>query len=296
MTQFWSNYDPAMIVSASYRSDIPAYYGAWFLGRLAAGYVSVRNPYGGRPARVGLTPETVSGFVLWTRNPAPFQAGFAAVAAMNRPFVVQMTITGYPRALEPGVLDVAAAIAGFRDLANRFGPRAVVWRYDPVILTEATPPDWHVATVARLADALAGATDECVFSFAHIYQKTRRNMTAAGLDWVDPPLDEKRDLLARLVGLVGERGMAASICAQPEIEIDSAPPARCIDAQRLADLAGRPIVAAAKGNRPGCLCAESRDIGRYDGCPQGCVYCYANVSRAAARRNLAAHDPAADAL
>lgn len=279
-----------MIVSASYRTDIPAYYGDWFVARIAAGHADVVNPYGGRPSRVALTADAVAGFVFWTRNPAPFGAGFDAAAALGRPSIVQFTITGYPRALEPGVLETEAAIRAFRDLAGRLGTRAVVWRYDPVVLTAATPGDWHLKNIDRLAAALAGATDECVLSFAHVYRKTRRNLDAAGLAWRDPPADEKRALLARLAGAVAAHGMTPTLCAQPDLLADGLAPAACIDAARLADVGGGPLDVRTKGNRPGCLCAESRDIGRYDSCAQGCCYCYANQTRAAASRRLAVHD------
>jgi len=110
-----------MIISASYRTDIPAYYRDWFLNRLAADYAEVRNPYSGKATRISLAADDVSGFVFWTRNPAPFTDGFEAVAKRGVPFIIQMTITGYPRALEPGVLDTNAAIAAFRDLAKHGG-------------------------------------------------------------------------------------------------------------------------------------------------------------------------------
>lgn len=285
-----------MIVSASYRTDIPAYYADWFCARLAAGFAEVRNPYNGRFYRVDLSPATVDGFVFWTRNPAPFAAGFDAVQALARPCVVQMTITGYPRGLEPGVLDADAAVAALRGLSDRLGRRAVVWRYDPVALTAATPAGWHRENVARLAGRLAGATDECVLSFAAIYRKTARNMDATGIVWRDPAAAEKRSLLAELAAIVAGEGMAARLCAQPDLLAAGLAPARCIDAARLGDIAGAPVSAKTKGQRPGCLCAESRDIGRYDACPQGCAYCYANASRAAARRSLAAHDAGAASL
>jgi len=285
-----------MIVSASYRTDIPAYYRDWFLNRIRAGEAVAANPYGGKPTVVDLTPAAVDGFVFWTRNPLPFEGGFDAVAKLAWPFMVQMTITGYPRALEPGVLDAEAAVAAFLALARRYGARALVWRYDPVVLTEATPPEWHLANVRRLAAALRGAADECVFSFAHIYQKSARNLNAAGLAWRDPPAEEKRALLADLAAIVAEAGFRPTLCAQPDFLTEGIAPARCIDGDRLQDLGAAEISSRAKGARPGCLCAESRDIGRYDACPQGCAYCYANRSRAAARRVLAAHDADADRL
>jgi hypothetical protein len=288
------------IVSASYRSDIPAFYGDWFLRRLEAGWAAFRNPYGGQIHRVSLRPADVDGFVFWTRNPQPFLPALDAVAALDRPFVVQLTVTGYPRPLEPAVVAPTRAIAAVRQVVARFGAGSVVWRYDPVFLTSLTPPAWHRESFARLADALAGTVDEVVLSFAQIYAKTARNSERAaerhGFDWYDPAEAEKRALLGELAALAGERGLSASLCSQPDLLGPGLEPARCIDAARLSRLAGRPITAAVKGNRPGCLCAESRDIGAYDSCPQGCVYCYAVGDPARANRRFKAHDPAGERL
>jgi hypothetical protein len=288
-----------MIVSASYRTDIPAFYGAWFVNRLRAGWCRVANPYGGPPSTVPLAGPGVDGFVFWTRNAGPFRPALAEVAARGLPFVVQFTITGYPRALETSVTDAARAAAQLRGLADMYGPRAAVWRYDPVLVTDLTPPAWHLETFSRLAAGLAGATDEVVVSFANIYRKTARNLTAAarrhGFAWRDPEPGEKRALLAALAPVAAEHGMALTLCTQPAL-LEPAPvpgtaPARCVDAVRLSDVAGRPVAAREKGNRPGCHCAESRDIGAYDTCPHGCVYCYAVRDRDRARRAHKAHDP-----
>lgn len=288
-----------MIVSASFRTDIPAQYGAWFLQRLKVGFAEVANPYGGPDYEVSLAPEDVSGFVFWTRNASPFREALDIVHARGTPFVITFTITGYPRLLESGTLDADAAVAQFRDLARRFGPRAAVWRYDPIVVSPATPAEWHCANFARLAAALRGATDEAVISFVEPYRKTARNLAlalgAAGLDWRDPPIDEKRALTAALRNIAAACGMRLTLCTQPSL-IDSAQAARCIDAVRLSDVAGRTIAARTKGNRPGCLCAESRDIGAYDTCAQGCAYCYAVGSRVRAQAALKAHDPSRASL
>lgn len=269
-----------MIVSASYRTDIPAFYAAWFRDRLADGTVSVRNPYGGRPYRVSLRPDEVTAYVFWSRNMAPFGEALDRVAKDRVPFAVQFTVTGYPRPLESSTIAVEAAAAQIRDLAARYGPRAVVWRYDPVLLTSLTPPDWHRAQVERLSRALRGSVDEVCFSFAQIYRKTRRNLQRAaerhGFAWHDPPDDEKAELLAQLAAISGDHCISGTICSQAVL---GGTPARCIDIERLSDVAGQSLVARTKGNRPGCLCAQSRDIGAYDTCPHGCVYCYAVSDR-----------------
>ena len=288
-----------MIVSASYRTDIPAFYASWFLARLAAGACRVRNPYGGKDYEVSLRPDAVDGFVFWTRNLRPLAPELARVAAVA-PDIVPFSVLGYPRALDRAVIGAADAVAQLQAVRRDWGPRAAIWRYDPVVLTTLTPPDWHLANFAALAAALAGTVNEVVVSFAAPYRKTTRNLDAAaarhGFTWRDPPTDEKIDLAARLASIAADHGMVLTICAQPEVQLAGVAAARCIDAARLSDVAGRSIVAPEKGNRPGCRCAASRDIGAYDTCTHGCAYCYAVQNRDAAARRYRAHDPAGETL
>jgi hypothetical protein len=293
-----------MIISASYRTDIPAFYAPWFETRFRAGWAMVANPYGGKPTRVPLR-EGVDGYVLWTRHIGPFRPALSLLTQASLPFVVQYTLTGYPSALESSAIAAARAVAEMRRLAGDYGGRAVVWRYDPILVSDLTPPAWHLGTFAGLADHLQGVVDEVVVSFAAFYRKTARNLAAAArthhFSWRDPPPAEKRQMekrqmVSQFAEIAGARGMALTLCTQPELAGEAAAPARCIDAQRLSDVAGRPIAARTKGNRPGCLCAESRDIGDYDSCPHGCVYCYAVSSRSAAKRRFQAHDPAGEYL
>ena len=209
-----------MIVSASYRTDIPAFYGAWFQRRLEAGFCTVRNPYG-KPYTVRLDPELVSGFVFWTRNAAPFLPVLDRLAADGIPFVVHYTITAYPRLLETSVIDAERAARQVHAIARDFGPRAAVWRCDPIVVTGATPLSSHAERFARLAETLAGAVDEAVLSFASFYRKTRRNLAAAGrnsgLTWEDPAVEQKRAVVAELAATAREFGMQATICAQPDL-------------------------------------------------------------------------------
>lgn len=288
-----------MIISASYKTDIPAFYADWFLTRLRQGYCRMTNPWGGQTYEIPLGPGDVDGFVLWTRNIGPLAAHLAEVAA-TAPFYVQYTVTGYPRALETSTVPAARAIAAIRRLRDAFGPRAVVWRYDPILLTDLTPMDWHRANFARLAEGLAGAVDEVTISFAHPYRKTRRNLDAAAADagfaWYDPDADAKRTLATELAAIARDAGMALSVCAQADYVPTGSALARCIDAARLGDIAGATVAAPVKGNRPDCLCHASRDIGAYDTCPHGCRYCYAVNAPEVAKRRFAAHDPAGEFL
>ncbi|MBK8907943.1 MAG: DUF1848 domain-containing protein [Rhodospirillales bacterium] len=286
-----------MIISASYKTDIPAFYADWFLERLRAGCVRVVNPYGGPVQTVSLARDAVSGFVFWTRNARPFRTALAAVAGRGDAFVVQYTITGYPRTLDAGTIATGRAIDDLRHLAATYGSKTVVWRYDPIVATSLTPFPWHEATFDGLCRELEGAVDEVVVSFAHIYRKTARNMAAAarvhGFDWWDPPVEEKQDLLVRLKSIAHRHGIALTLCGQPECAVAGVAEARCIDAERLAAVAGHPLEAVRKPHRPRCGCWASKDIGAYDTCPHGCVYCYAVSNRTRAKERHRRHDPTA---
>jgi len=293
-----------MIVSASYRTDIPAFYGTWFLNRFRAGWAKAINPYGGQISTIPLRAG-VDGFVFWTRNVAPFRAALDEVRRAGLPFVVQYTVTGYPRALEIAVVDAARSLALMAELAARHGARAMVWRYDPVVVSSLTPPAWHEENFAALAERLEGVVDEVSVSFANIYRKTERNMRAAarahGFTWNDPDRDAKQDLLHRLAELASARNIALTLCSQPDLLIPGVEPSRCVDARRLESVAAgwglpRPVKAKPKGNRPGCACFESRDIGDYDTCPHGCAYCYAVNTRTLAKRRYRDHDPTSEFL
>jgi hypothetical protein len=294
------NLNREVIVSASYKTDIPAFYGEWFLNRVRAGYCKMINPYNRQVVCVPLTRDAVDGFVFWTKNLGPFLPALETVRELGYPFVVQYTINAYPRALEFSVTDAARSIQHMRWLRERFGAYAAVWRYDPIVFTSETDADFHARNFAALASELEGSTDEVVASFAQIYRKTERNMNAAarefGFTWEDPGDDVKRQLASQLAEAARRRGMQLNLCAQPQYAVCGAGEARCISGSRLARLSGGPVESIRKGNRPDCACDGSRDIGDYDTCPHGCVYCYAVRSRALARRRYGQHDPRSEFL
>ncbi len=289
-----------MIVSASYKTDIPAFYGEWFRRRLDAGFCKMRNPYGGQVYTVSLKPEDVDAFVFWTKNAGPFLDTLDEVRR-EFAFVIQYAINGYPRELEWSVTAAGRSAEHMKRIVGSFGRRAAVWRYDTIVLSSITDADFHRANFEQLAGVLEGTTDEGVVSFMQIYKKTRRNMDAASrlfhFSWNDPEIEEKKALLTDLSAIARSRGMALTVCTQPELLIEGvAGEARCIDAIRLSEVAGRLIGAKMHGVRPGCACYQSRDIGEYDTCPHGCVYCYAVTNRAVARQRHDRHDPDSEFL
>ena len=290
-----------MIISASYKTDIPSFYGEWFRRRLGAGYCKMTNPYNRHQTiEVSLQKQDVDGFVFWTKNLGPFMDVLDEVHGLGFPFIVQYTINGYPRALENRVIDVMRSIETFRAASKKYGALRFVWRYDTIIFTSDTDADFHRANFTKLASELRDYTSEVVVSFVQLYRKTQDNMDRAGrehgFDWFDPPIEIKHGLLSDLRQIADGSGLVLSICTQPEMLVPGVNEASCIDAERLMAVAGRPFSATKKGMRPNCGCYSSRDIGDYDTCPHGCIYCYAVRNRDTALRRYRQHDPSGEFL
>jgi len=206
----------------------------------------------------------------------------------------------YPRALEFRVTNSDRAVKHMHWLRNRFGQHVAVWRYDPVVFTSLTNMDFHRENFARLAGALEGATNEVVISFAQVYRKTERNMNWAahrfGFTWEDPIDVVKADLAGEFGGIAAQHGMKAGMCSQRRFAVDGVGEASCINSHRLSLVAGKPIQAEHRGNRSECECDVSRDIGAYDTCPHGCVYCYAVQNRGRAVQLYRRHNPESEFL
>lgn len=290
-----------MIISASYKTDIPSFYGEWFRRRLAAGYCWTVNPFNANQhRRVSLAPKDVHGFIFWTKNVGPFFDVLAEVADRGVPFIVQQTINGYPRELESRVVNADRAAEQVHRIAETFGRKVPVWRYDTIVFSSLTPPDLHVRNFERLAKALAGSVDEVVVSFMQLYRKTERNLNAAGAEhgfyWTDPSDDEKRELLRELAKVARSASMRMTMCSQPKYVIPEVGEARCVDAARLVEVGGRDFRAELGGGRKDCGCFKSVDIGDYDTCPHGCAYCYAVQNRPLALDRFRQHDPSGEYL
>ena len=164
-----------MIVSASRRTDIPAFYAPWFYNRLKEGYVLVPNPFNPRTvSRVGLTPDTVDCIVFWTKNPAPMLDGLERLRDYR--YYFQFTLNPYGRDMERNLPALEARLGTFRRLAERIGPERVIWRYDPVLLGGAYDIRFHTGAFAALAAGLKGYTERCMIGFLDFYRHIRKVM------------------------------------------------------------------------------------------------------------------------
>lgn len=170
-----------MIVSASRRCDIPAHYLRWLMARIEAGYCLVRNPFDARSSRrVSLRPEDMDCLVLWTRDPRPLSSAADYLERLGIRSLVHVTLTGYPRPLEPGAPPLDAVLDAFVRLAARIGPERVIWRYDPILCAIGLDVDWHLGNFARLAARLEGFSRRVVLSLIDEYAGTRARIQRAG--------------------------------------------------------------------------------------------------------------------
>jgi hypothetical protein len=272
-----------MIISASRRTDIPAFYADWLVGRLKAGHCLVKNPYNPAQAkRVSLLPEDVDGIVLWTKNAAPLLPEIAALDKYL--YYFQYTITPYHSDIETGLADKkAAVIPAFQNLATIIGAKRMIWRYDPIIITPRYGYDYHIKAFTRLCELLAGSCEKCVISFAIAYQSIAKKLTEVGHAQLDA--EEKFWLAADLLRIAKEHGITLCACCElPGLYELGVQPISCVDASLFTINAPRD-----QNQREGCNCAVSVDIGAYNSCMNGCVYCYANHSEVKVRKNYAAH-------
>jgi hypothetical protein len=293
-----------MILSASRRTDIPAFYSEWMAHRLTVGFCEVPNPFNPRQiARVSMHPDDVDAVVFWTRHARPVHPVLDILDARGCPYYFHYTITGYGPPAEPRAPSLETATRTFLELARRLPPGAVIWRYDPNLLGTAFSPASHRERFGAIAARLEGHARRVVISVVHPYRKTRRRMAAQfvwGEELCDTPLDhpDLPGLLLDLAATARDHGMVIEACAQPrDFSNLGISPTRCIDDRLLGELFGGSWPAGRDpGQRGECRCVASKDIGMVDTCTFGCAYCYSTVSDRVAARRQKAHDPRAATL
>ena len=285
-----------MIISASRRTDIPAYYSEWFWNRLREGYVLVRNPMNPhRVSRIALSSDVVDGIVFWTKNPIPMMDKLDALR--DYPYYIQFTLTPYEKDVEcalPPKREVL--IPALRRLSERIGKERIVWRYDPILLNDRYTVDHHIRTFRSMCDSLSGYTDACTISFLDLYRNMRGRIDPLG---IRPPTAGQADEIAcRFAEIAREYDLLINTCAEDgDYSRWGIGHGACIDADRLSRIGGVPLkVGRDKNQRSSCGCAESIDIGTYHTCANGCVYCYANHSQSLTARSIAAYDPSSPLL
>lgn len=279
-----------MILSVSRRTDIPAFYSNWFFNRVKEGFVYVRNPMNiHQISRIELAPNLIDCIVFWSKNPKPMLPYLDLLKDFM--YYFQFTINPYDIRLEQSVPTKNSIIDTFKRLSDIIGPNRVIWRYDPIILTDTISLDYHVKYFEELAKRIEGKTKTCVISFLDLYKKTERNLkdtTARELNQ-----NEMLILASKLANIASSYGMKIQSCAEAiELESVGITHGHCIDNFLIEDLLGvRLVVGKDKNQRPECGCVQSIDIGEYNTCSHMCKYCYANYNKEKVQEKSRRHNP-----
>jgi hypothetical protein len=286
-----------MILSASRRTDIPGYYSQWFVNRLKEGYVLSRNPMNlAQVSKILLTPEYIDCIVFWTKDPAPMLEQLTVIDALGFPYYFQFTITPYERNIERNLRDKKDIVNTFKELSEILGKERMLWRYDPILLNEEFTIPYHLDNFSKLCKELNGYTDVCTISFVDLYKKLSKTVKETVVRSIT---EEEMHLLAKLLSeIAGAYGIEVrACCEQLDLSKEGIKSASCIDKEIVERVCGHAITGKKdKNQRPGCGCIQSVDIGVYNTCKNGCVYCYANHSDESIRKNYLLHDPKSDIL
>ena len=275
-----------IIVSASRATDIPAFYADWFFNRLDDGYLMWRNPFNGKDSYVSMAHLRF--VVFWSKNPQPLIPYLPILQEKGIGFYIQFTLNDYDaEQLEPGVPRLAERIDTFKRIVDEQGLGSVVWRFDPLILTDKISEELLLHKISAIAEQLKGYTKKLVFSFADItgYRSVARNLRAAGINYREWETEDMLTFARRLADIrlpfrlatcaeaihLGECGIEHNRCIDPELIARRAP-----DDAELQSFLQR--AKSDSGQRKLCGCILSKDIGAYNTCPHLCRYCYANYS------------------
>lgn len=290
-----------VIVSASRATDIPAFYAEWFMERLRRGSVVWTNPFNRKPMCVSF--EKTRLVVFWSKNPAPLLPHLDELDRRGIHFYFQYTLNDYAaEGLEPGVPSLDARIDTFKRLAERVGRERVIWRFDPLLVSDALPLEGLLTKVCQLGERVCDYTEKLVFSFGDVaaYRHVSRKLKGTGfrelndeerLHWAEGLVALNRTWGLRLATCaeklaLEQYGIAHNKCVDDELMVRLFPE----DAALMAFIGAAPSLLAADGldickskkdpgQRKACHCVVSKDIGAYNTCSHGCTYCYANSGR-----------------
>jgi hypothetical protein len=281
-----------IVLSASRRTDIPAFYLTWFMSSLDRGFFDVANPFNKRVARIPAGPDTVDTIVFWSKDFGRFLAEEIGEELRKRGYGLFFNFTVNSRSplLEPGVPPLESRLDQFEALSHRFGPQSINWRFDPLCFyrksggsVENNLADFSV--IARSAHR-AGIT-RCITSFMDHYPKLQRRLAAVpGFSFIDPSPVEKTAILLKLETRLRPLKIGLSTCCEKDV-LQRLPaeteirPSACISNSLLTELYGGRISLkrdTGQRRRQGCGCQVSVDVGSYGDqpCSHGCLFCYAN--------------------
>lgn len=277
-----------MIINTGQRTDIPAFYPQWFINRIKAGYVMVRNPYyPSLVTRFSLSPDVVDIIGFCTKNPKPL---FPYLDKLNQyKQFWYITITGFESDIEKNVPPIDDVISSFQYLSKHLGSNAIGLRYTPIIITDKYSVQKHIEMFEYIASKLEGYTSLAVFGFLDVYDKLKKHHP----ELKDTSDENKITLALNFKDIAKKHHMELRLCSKEkyleQYGIDVSGCMRLEDYEKAGDFKLKPDkkMNARKGY---CSCFLSNDIGSYNSCMHFCSYCYANGTKGTILKNYRNHD------
>ena len=283
-----------MIINTGGRTDTVQYFAKWLLKRFEEGFVLSRNPlFPNKVTRYELTPDKVDCVVFCSKNYRPILPRLREITDRFHTYF-HYTITAYGKDIEPGVPSIEESMQTLIELSETVGKQRIAWRYDPVLLTKDYTIERHFTTFEKMARVVAPYIDRCIFSFVEMYKKLQSNMPEIMMMSI-----EDMDTLAQGFGAIAKKyGITMQTCGtNGDFTRYGIEKSGCMTLDILGQANGITFKNLKhKGMRQGCHCIESRDIGAYDTCLNGCKYCYANKNPQKAFENYKYHNPASPLL
>ena len=279
-----------MIINTGLRTDIPAFFADWFINRIKAGYVCVRNPYNrSQVTEYLLNPDVVDLLVFCSKNPIPLVTLLKSSDVLHpfRQFWF-VTITPYESEVEPNVPDKQLVVESFKELSCKLGVNSVCWRYDPIFVNEKYTVDFHINAFRKMSEQLSGFTETCVISFIDLYKKVQKNFSSA----IEVSTTEQEIICKEFVKIGKRYNINVKTCGEsPSLAEFGADVSGCMTKEVFEKAAGcRLDIPKMRQNRKECACILTADIGEYNTCSHFCKYCYANYDRQSVIRNNKFHD------
>jgi hypothetical protein len=287
-----------MIISASRRTDIPAFFSEWFINRIREQYCCTVNPFNrNQVSRISLSPKDVDLIVFWTKNANPMLKYIDELTERNYKYFFQYTINGYSKYLEPYTPDLNSNIETFINLSEKIGSNRMIWRYDPIVFSNLTDFDYHYKNFVTLVDKLKGKTERVVISIVDDYRGSRSRLSELqklGFKLYDnyDENNEFKALIRAMSTYANNNQLDIFSCAELiDMTEQGIYPGKCIDNSYIKKVFNIDVAKAKdKGQRSKCGCVESKDIGIYDTCMHRCRYCYANRSDSIVKSNIKDHN------
>lgn len=276
-----------MIINTGCRTDIPAYFSKWFFNRIKDGYVYVRNPYyQHQVTKYKLNPDVVDCLVFCTKNPAAMLPRIHKIDRFGQYWFI--TITPYGKEIEPNVPPKEKVIKDFKELSTIIGVEKVGWRYDPIFITNKYTLEKHIKDFEKMAAELAGYTNDCIISFIDLYKKTKRNFFR-----VKEVSKEEQDIIGKEFARIGKKyNIQIKTCVEgKELSKYGIDCNGCMTKPVIEHAIGSNLKVPKRKPTRDCNCLLGNDIGVYNTCGHGCIYCYANYNMKLVRNNMKKHNP-----